>query len=894
MLKNNFLEKAIILREEGRFDQAIKFLNDGLAKFDNNSDVFALLSHVCILNDDLKNANLYLEKAKNIDPYSALVGWNEVRLLLKNMKVSEATIVARRTYLRFPDDIEGLGVLGSCLRASNHIEESLFYLDKAISLNPSYAEAFINRGLIKLSQKDKLSALSDFEIAYRLKPFVKPIWKLIIGLKLEFEQFSEMIPILTGMIKIDPNNETNFMVFGVCNDKSGKPSEAIEAYSKAIAINPDNAHAHYNLGVIMLELGNQEEAVDFYTKAILLKPDYFDSYYSLGNALKNLGRLNEALEAYQKALIIRPNHAEVFINVGNTLQKLGQPEHAIKAYNKALSVKPDYAEAYNNVANVLHSKGDHEAAVVAFSKAIAIKPDYNNAYYNLGIALKSLVFNEQQPGLTAIIIKILEYKTYVRPFDISPAVISLLKFEPAIQNLLKKHAAGKIRESLKSIISDLSATSLFVNWISVCPLTDLEIELALKEIRSALLVLTLETKISSEFLVFQSALALQCFTNEYVYDQADHETKRLKKLETIVKESLFEGVPPMPQFVLCLASYKALNEYEWCGLLNVNTDIEEVFQKQIIEPQQETFLKADIPVFQEITDNTSSKVRGQYEENPYPRWVNLHLCLNPTPISKIVEELKLRLSNRRINQVSSPDILVAGCGTGQQSLGSAATFKDAKVLAIDISLSSLAYAKRKTMELDVKNIEYMQADILDLSTLERQFDLVESSGVLHHMENPIAGWTVLRDCLKPGGLMRIGLYSELARSHIVTMRKRVKNLGIASSYDAMRSFRTNLIGSSGELRNGIVRTADFYSLSELRDLIFHVQEHRFTIPQIKDCLYQLGLEFCGFENVEVTRNFKLTNFGEDDLYDLDKWHLYEKENPSAFLQMYQFWCQKAL
>ena len=71
-----------------------------------------------------------------------------------------------------------------------------------------------------------------------------------------------------------------------------------------------------------------------------------------------------------------------------------------------------------------------------------------------------------------------------------------------------------------------------------------------------------------------------------------------------------------------------------------------------------------------------------------------------------------------------------------------------------------------------------------------------------------------------------------------------------------------------------------------------MQEHQFTIPQIKDCLSKLGLKFCGFEADKIVKNFKLTNTGADDPYDLDKWGLYEKDNPSSFAGMYQFWCQK--
>jgi ubiquinone/menaquinone biosynthesis C-methylase UbiE len=272
--------------------------------------------------------------------------------------------------------------------------------------------------------------------------------------------------------------------------------------------------------------------------------------------------------------------------------------------------------------------------------------------------------------------------------------------------------------------------------------------------------------------------------------------------------------------------------------------------------------------------------------------VNLRLSLEPLAISKVVDEEKLRLFNYTINEIDAPDILIAGCGTGQHSIETATNFKNSKVLAIDLSLSSLAYAKRKTEELGVQNIEYLQADILDLGKLDRQFDIVESGGVLHHMDDPMAGWRVLTDCLKSGGLMKIGLYSELARQHIVEMRQEIGQSGIGSSDLAMKSFRNEVINSDEEHHKSILSSPDFYSMSELRDLLFHVKEHRFSIPQIQDCLSELGLKFCGLQTNEIVQSSKPANAIKDDPYDLDKWHAFEKFNPRAFGGMYQFWCQK--
>jgi len=300
-------------------------------------------------------------------------------------------------------------------------------------------------------------------------------------------------------------------------------------------------------------------------------------------------------------------------------------------------------------------------------------------------------------------------------------------------------------------------------------------------------------------------------------------------------------------------------------------------------------------MLQEIKDKVSYKVREQYEQDPYPRWVNLELRFVPKPISEIIKELNLKVSNLGINEIDTPQILIAGCGTGKHSVTTASLFKNCDVLAIDLSLSSLAYAKRKTEELSISNIDYMQADILDLEALNRKFDIIESSGTLHHMDDPMVGWKVLTNCLKTGGFMRIGLYSELARREVVQVQDEIEQSNIESSHAGMKSFRNKIVSSEEEHHKYITRCTDFYTTSSLRDLLFHVQDNPtslFTIPQIEASLTQLGLVFCGFENLQIVQKFKSRNLVGNALYDLEKWDTFEKENPKAFTGMYQFWCQK--
>ena len=647
------------------------------------------------------------------------------------------------------------------------------------------------------------------------------------------------------------------------------------------------------LGAVLNQTGRISEGLIACQKSVELAPENAEAHYNLGNTLHKLGRFEEAEVSCRKSIALAPENSNAHYNLGNTLHKLGRFEEAEESYRQTITLKPDYAEAYNNMGNALKDKGDTEAAIDSYKQALKIKPDFSKAYNNMVNILNRVVFTKPISGLQEIIISIIDRKNNVNPVDISHAAISLLKFEPVVKELFEKHFAGEVKQSLERLISNLSGVPLLFKLMSVCPLPDLELEAVFTDIRSALLASVTEIENSPEVLRFQSALALQCFTNEYVYNQNDKETTALAALEVEVGEVLLKGKQPKPQSILCLATYKALHQYKWCDLLALTSSIEEVVTRQIIEPKQESLLKSNMLVLQKITNKVSSKVREQYEESPYPRWVNMGLSLNPAPLSKTTKKLKLRLFDKTINDVEAPNILIAGCGTGQHSIRTASKFKNAKVLAVDLSLSSLAYAKRKTQELGFQNIDYMQADILDLGMLDRKFDIIESAGVLHHLDEPMTGWRSLTDCLELGGLMKIGLYSELARQFIVRMQEEINQSGIGSSDVAIRSFRSDVINSSEEHHKRVRSAKDFYSLSELRDLLFHVQEHRFTIPQLKDCLSELDLKFCGFEADVIVRDFKLTNTGADDPYNLDKWHSYEEANLNTFIAMYQFWCQKA-
>ena len=142
--------------------------------------------------------------------------------------------------------------------------------------------------------------------------------------------------------------------------------------------------------------------------------------------------------------------------------------------------------------------------------------------------------------------------------------------------------------------------------------------------------------------------------------------------------------------------------------------------------------------FTKIEPGVSSTVREQYEENPYPQWTRMPRFGKPQPVDVHIRQKFPLAPFAGASGSEGPEMLVAGCGTGQHSIEAASRFRNARVLAVDLSLTSLAYAQRQTHALKIGNIEYAQADIANLPAIGRSFDIVESVGVLHHLADPSA------------------------------------------------------------------------------------------------------------------------------------------------------------
>jgi len=227
--------------------------------------------------------------------------------------------------------------------------------NKALQLDPDFAEAYSRRGTAKHDLGDKQGVIADYDKA----------------------------------LQLNPNYAHAYNNRGVAKSALGDKQGAIADYDKALQLNPNYADAYYNRGVAKSALGDKQGAIVDYDKALQFNPDDALAYNNRGNAKSELGDKQGAIADYDKALQVNPDYADAYNNRGVAKSALGDKQGAIVDYDKALQLNPDDASAYNKRGCTKYELGDKQGAITDYKKAIELSKQQGNTEY-LNLATNNL------------------------------------------------------------------------------------------------------------------------------------------------------------------------------------------------------------------------------------------------------------------------------------------------------------------------------------------------------------------------------------------------------------------------------------------------------------------------------------------------------------------------
>lgn len=496
-------------------------------------------------------------------------------------------------------------------------------------------------------------------------------------------------------------------------------------------------------------------------------------------------------------------------------------------------------------------------------------------------------------------------ETWIPPSDLMRSAISLLLLEPPFAEAFEgtdRTPPGSDEGLNAPALYGIASDTLLLELLYAGPIIDARLEGILVVLRKKILQAVLANEASAEIDTilgpFSSALGSQCLCNDYAFPWTDEEAEGVQQLvqRVLALSELERHIDGIDVAILaCYRPLHALSVRDHLLSRSWPAFLESLLTRQLREPALELELKKTVPRITDIRDEVSAIVRNQYEESPYPRWERIPTAHDPNRFRNLIRASLSRGSALQ-NSIDDPArILIAGCGTGQESVAFGLQFPNSQILAVDLSMASLGYASRKTGEYGVRNIRYAQADLLELRKMEDSFDLIVCAGVLHHIHDPFAGLEILISLTRPGGYLMIALYSKLGRRDIDLISAFARRSGCGPDVDDLRRLRQEILGlhASDPVRISALSRDDFYSLNMLRDMAFHVHEHRFDIDEINRFVRGSSVEFCGFMVPDEVRRGFISQFGPD-LLSLDNWKVFEEKYPQTFSGMYHFFLKKPL
>ena len=268
------------------------------------------------------------------------------------------------------------------------------------------------------------------------------------------------------------------------------------------------------------------------------------------------------------------------------------------------------------------------------------------------------------------------------------------------------------------------------------------------------------------------------------------------------------------------------------------------------------------------TENYLPAVREQYEDYPFPnvdpeveyRFLQM---MPQDSLANIVHECFG--GYRKIDE--NFRVLVAGGGTGHALifLAEQLQYYGARVTYIDLSKASMRIAKRRAQNRQLSNIDWHHGSLLDLPKLNLgQFDYINCTGVLHHLEDPNLGLAALKEVLKPDGgmgLMVYGLYGRQSYYHVQELMRKLRQpeddpeTRILTCHQALESLPETFF-----LGNGIDKKAHVKGFMgdpiNLFDTFLHSTDRAYTVDEIYAFVEDMGLEFNGFTNFNPTLDEK--------------------------------------
>ncbi len=270
---------------------------------------------------------------------------------------------------------EALAVFLEAREMSEHLrtDEAREHFDKAIALDPDFAQAYLYRSF---------AFTSDEDLKSHLKQAVALADKVSEGERLLIEQakaywldnnLGEQLKLCKQLARKYPKDKRARNLLGVMYYSRDEDAKAIAELEAAIALDKDYPSPYNQLGYAYREIGEYEKAEQALKDYIRLIPDEPNPYDSMADLYMKMGRFEEAIKNYQKAVELDPVFGISQQKIGTSLVFLGKYDEGREACKKAIKMEMTPWDQLTDRDMIVRSylyEGDYPKAIEATEKLL--------------------------------------------------------------------------------------------------------------------------------------------------------------------------------------------------------------------------------------------------------------------------------------------------------------------------------------------------------------------------------------------------------------------------------------------------------------------------------------------------------------------------------------------
>lgn len=651
------------------------------------------------------------------------------------------------------------------------------------------------------------------------------------------------------------------------------------------------ANKLYSDGVIRNDPRLLDEAYHLALLAHEGRPQHIPSLNLLARITLQQQQLPQARAWIEQGLRTKPDSVSLLFSAGHIALAQGDLDSADDYFTQSTRISRVATKAANSLAHVKLLKGDYIEAFQQYRELAKTQANDPQVRSKLFEACSHIVADFYSDELAQDTLRYLQFDEADHS-QLRGLVTSLLS-----------HQLQLTEQGCPLELENIASNTLLLKSLTRFYFCDPLFERLLMTLRQSLLLTSSRNlAIAKEHLGLVHALAYQCLLNESVWYINEQEHALVEQLSELIERMLQSpglGSDDLYPILLLIMMYQPLTHCRfWSALQHRQMTwpgfMAELMQQQLQQPRELAELASQLTSIGDSPNAVSQRVREQYNQHPYPCWRDIGYN-QPSHYWQTLEatfpHALQGIAQRHQNTQSQ--IFVAGCGTGRHALRLASYFYSVDVTALDFSHSALAYAMQQANRYRIQHVHFVQGDLLLSERLGQQWDVIECSGVLHHMESPAQGLHVLCKQLKHDGVIKIALYSRRARRSIWQLRERLGK-HLPTQANDMRLVRESLLQGalSGDWQ-AILESPDFYSLSACRDLLFHQQEHVYDVEDLPAWYGSTDLEWVGMIPPNGSAALAQQYFGlHADQLTPTQWAEIENDHPQLFAGMYQFYLRK--